>query len=310
MGKIKTFLNLKRFRGRNAVVALGTFDGVHVGHQKIIKGMVAFAKRNGWTSVALTFNPHPQQVIVPERGLRLLTTLAERFQLFEDMGVQSAVVVPFDHRIQEVSYEEFVESYLVKYLKPRKVFVGYDYAFGHDREGHVRQLEELGDRFRFVVTVVPPVDASGVTVKSSLIRELISLGHFDRALQFLGHPYRVTGKVVRGSRRGKKLGFPTANLQTHPDKLLPGHGVYAGKVLLGRKIYRGAVNVGARPTFAEGKVACEVHILDFKGDIRGKELVVDLHHRLRDEVQFADVNELKTQIKEDVGRTRKLIRLS
>lgn len=304
------YRNFRNYRGRNTVVALGTFDGVHIGHQKILKGMVAFARRSHWSPVAITFDPHPQQVIVPERGLRLLTTPEERFKLFESLGIKATVVIHFNQRIQEMSYEEFVQSYLVKYLKPKKVFVGYDYAFGHDREGHVRQLEELGDRFGFAVSVISPVTADNVTVKSSLIRELISLGRFERAVQYLGHPFRMSGKVVHGSHRGKKLGFPTANLAIHPDKLLPGHGVYAGKVYIGRKVYRGAVNVGARPTFAEGRVAFEVHILDFHDDVRGKVIVVDLYHRLRDEMQFTDVNDLKHQIREDIVRTRRLIRLS
>lgn len=300
---------LRRLSMRNPVVALGTFDGVHVGHQKILAAMVGFAKRKKWTPVAITFRPHPQQVIVPERGLRLLTLLSERLELFKQMGVHTTVVIHFDHRFQELSYEDFVRDYIVRRLHARKVFVGYDYAFGHDREGNPRNLEELGKECGFAVTVVPPVTTEHLTVKSTLIRELLSLGKLDRALHFLGHPYRITGKVVHGSHRGKKLGFPTANLQIDKDKLMPAHGVYAAKVFMGRKVYRGAVNIGARPTFAEGKVAFEVYVLDFKGNLRGRTLVVDLFHRLRDEIQFSDVEDLKAQIREDISKTRKLIRL-
>lgn len=290
----------KKSKLHRPVVALGTFDGVHRGHQKIVLSAVKCARRLKAHSAAITFDPHPQQIIAPERGLRLLTTLGEREGLFAGMGIDSVVVFRFNRRLQTMSYRKFVEHYLVNRLGVRWVFVGYDYAFGRGRKGKVAELRRIGRAYGFGVTVIPPVKVGGQPVKSGRVREFISSGEFERAVKMLGHPYSISGKVVKGRGRGRRMGFPTANLRTDKRKLIPAQGVYVGFVD-GKKC---VVNIGSRPTFGGEHGTVEVHILNFKGDIRGKMLTVDLLWRLRDERQFADVEKLRAQIKKDIVNAR------
>lgn len=286
----------KKKKLKGSVVALGTFDGVHRGHQKVISSAVNYARKIKAASLAITFDPHPQQLIVPERGLKLLTDLREREELFCDFGVDGVVVIVFNRKMQKLSYEKFVKKYLVNKLGVKKVFVGFDYAFGKGRAGDVGHLRRLGQKYDFEVVVVPPVSANHHPIKSKMIRELISQGKFSQALRLLGHPYQITGKVVKGSGRGKVLGFPTANLTVDPHKLIPAHGVYAG-LADGKKC---VVNIGARPTFGADQTVVEVHIVKFHRNIRGKILKVILTKRLRDEKQFSDVEQLKKQIRKDL----------
>ena len=283
-------------------MALGTFDGVHSGHQRVIKEAVCAAKKTKAPSLAITFDPHPQAIISPRRGLRLLTTLSDREKLFADLGIDGVVVFKFTKHLKSLSYEDFVRRYLVNRLGVKHVFVGYDYAFGKKRAGDVVALKHLGKEYGFLVTVVPPVKIAGRPIKSRVIRELISRGDFSQAIRLLGHPYSISGKVVRGSGRGKDLGFPTANLKVDPEKLILAHGVYAGRVS-GKKC---VVNIGARPTFGTDQTVVEVHILGFNKNIRGKRLEVLLVKRLRDELQFSDVYALKRQIKKDIARVAKM----
>ena len=292
----------KKKKLKGSVVALGTFDGVHRGHQRVIKSAVSFARRIGVASLAITFDPHPQQLIVPRRGLKLLTTLQEREELFCRFGVDGVVVIDFNKRLQKLSYDGFVRKYLVGKLGVRRVFVGFDYAFGKGRKGDVHQLRHLGRKYGFEVSVVSPVPANHNAIKSRMIRELISRGEFSKAVRLLGHPYQITGKVVRGTGRGRQLGFPTANLKVDPQKLIPAHGIYAGR--LGNK--RCAVNIGARPSFGIGGSVVEVHILNFNQNVRGETLKVALTGRLRDEKQFSDVEKLKEQIRKDIKRIKEL----
>jgi riboflavin kinase/FMN adenylyltransferase len=279
------------------VVALGNFDGVHLGHQQVIKTAVKEAKKLGADSAVITFDPHPQEVIAPERGLRLLTTLQEREALIKTLGVSEVIVLKFDQHLLGLSAHEFNEKYLVNQLGVREVVVGYDYAFGRGRRAGIAELKKFG----FKVVVVPAVKKSGVIAKSGKVRELLSTGDFKNALKILGHPYRLTGRVGRGDGRGINLGFPTANIYVDPRKLLPAEGVYAGFV--GKK--KCVVNIGSRPTFGAGKLQVEIHLLNFSGDLRGKTIRVDLTRRLRHEKQFADVEALKAQIRKDIARVRR-----
>lgn len=284
------------------VIALGTFDGVHLGHQKIIKAAAAYAKKHGLTPTAITFDPHPQQLISPERGLKLLTTLTERHELLHKYGVKRVFVLKFDRRTQKLSSEEFVRRILVNRLYAKQVFVGYDFAFGWGRLGGGKQLKGHG----FSVTVVPAVKRKGQPVKSKRIREELSWGSFNHGVADLGHPYQLSGKVVKGEGRGRGLGFPTVNLRVNPDKLIPSHGVYAGYCecqgprAKGQRRYKVAVNIGARPTFGVGKVLVEAHIIGFFGNLYGKHVVLNLTKKLREEKHFSDVKKLIAQIKKDV----------
>ncbi len=297
--------NPKKAGFKNTVVALGNFDGVHRGHARLLRAAAACARRLGARSVALTFDPHPQQFIRPERGLRLLTTLPERERLIKAAGIDDVYVIRFNSALRSMSYERFAREYLLNELDARVIFVGYDYAFGKGREGGVLHLRALGKKLGFVVEVVRPVTAGGSAIKSGLIRELISAGRFNEALLLLGHPYVLGGRVVRGVGRGAKLGFPTANLSVDLHKLVPPPGVYAGTVEIGSRTRRCVVNIGSRPTFPGDGGAVEVHVLDFSGSLRGRRLEVLLRARLRDERQFSDVRDLVEQIRADVKRARR-----
>jgi riboflavin kinase/FMN adenylyltransferase len=284
------------------VVALGTFDGAHLGHRKIIEAAVSYAREIGAHSAVITFDPHPQEIVSPQRGLRLLTTLPEREALFRGLGADAVVVFSFSPSFQKLSSAEFIKRYLVKKLGVRRVFVGYDFAFGEKRSGNTVRLKKLGAKYGFGVTVIPPVKIFHHFVKSGRIRELLSNGNFAAALALLGHPYRLTGKVVRGAGRGRQLGFSTANLKVDPRKLIPFQGVYVG-FIDGKKC---VVNIGSRPTFGAGQSQIEAHILNFNGNLLGKTLALDLFFYLREEKQFSDVEGLKLQIKKDIARARKM----
>lgn len=284
------------------VVALGTFDGVHLGHAKVINQAVKYAQKISAHSAAITFDPHPQEIVSPRRGLRLLTTLKEREALFCSLGLDSVVVINFSRQMRTLPYRKFVEKYLVGKLGVRAVFIGYDYAFGRGRTAGAGELKKLGEELGFKVRVVPPVRIDGAIVKSAKIREALSSGNFATASKMLGRPYRITGKVVKGAGRGKALGFPTANLLVDARKLIPAAGVYVGCVN-GKKC---VVNIGSRPTFGAGKLLVEAHLLNFSGALREKEIAVDLIARLRDEKQFSDVAALRRQIKKDIVRSRRM----
>ncbi|MCX5726408.1 MAG: bifunctional riboflavin kinase/FAD synthetase [Candidatus Saganbacteria bacterium] len=303
---MKIIKTLRKLKLKNPVVVLGTFDGVHLGHVKILKDAVKFAKTKGLPAIAITFDPHPQEVVAPERGLRLITTIEERAPLMAGLGLDALVVIKFDHGLRNLSSEDFVNKYLVKKLNARYIFVGFDYAFGSKRAGGIGELKKFSKKYGFNVKVIRAVKIGRQIVKSSAIRELISLGRFTEAIRLLGHPYPIHGRVVKGSGRGRGLGFPTANILPSYQKLLPAHGVYAGYVRFGKQRKKCAVNIGARPTFIKDGVAVEVHIPNFRGDLLGKDLKVELGRRLRAEIQFSDVEELKKQIRKDISKIKRM----
>jgi len=297
----------KRTKTKAIVLALGNFDGVHVGHRKLILEAIKYSRKQKLPCFAMTFDPHPQEIVSPERGLSLLTTLPERMELMRGLGVDGVIIKEFSRSISKLTPEKFIYDFLVKHLNVRKVFVGYDFAFGHKRAGTIAILKRLGSKYGFAVNTVKPVMTHGHIVKSSTIRDMLTRGDFGKAVKLLGHPYTITGKVVKGRGRGRVLGFPTANLDIAADKLIPAHGVYMGKLKAQNsrlntnvKYYKCLVNIGSRPTFAEERFAVEVHIPGFHGSLRGKTIEVDLTKRLRDEIHFADVEDLKAQIKKDI----------
>jgi riboflavin kinase/FMN adenylyltransferase len=298
--KIITFK--RNVKANNIVLALGNFDGVHVGHRELILESLKYARKNKLPCFTMTFDPHPQEVVSPGRGLCLLTTLPERLDLMRRLGVDGVIIKEFSREISKLPPEKFIYDFLVKHLKVKKVFIGYDFAFGHNRAGTISILKKLGDKYGFAVSAVNPIMTHGHIVKSSTIREMLARGNFGKAIKLLGHPYAITGKVVKGRGRGRVLGFPTANLQIVSDKLVPAHGVYVG--MFGRK--KCVINIGSRPTFAEERFAVEVHILKYKGNLKGKVIKVDLYKRLRDEFHFSDVEKLKEQIAKDVLTAKRL----
>ena len=306
----------KHARTRDIVLALGNFDGVHVGHRELILEALKYARKNKLPCFAMTFDPHPQEVVNPARGLSLLTTLPERLELMRRLDIDGVIIKEFSKEISKLPPEKFIYDFLVKHLNVKKVFIGFDFAFGHKRAGTISLLNKLGGKYGFKVNSVRPVMTHGHIVKSSTIRDMLARGDFGKAVKLLGHPYTITGKVVKGRGRGKRLGFPTANLSVAEDKLVPAHGVYFGKSKLQNPnfktnpksknpTYKCLVNIGSRPTFAEEKFAVEVHIPGFRGNMRGRTIQVDLYKRLRDEIHFADVEKLKKQIRSDIEKARK-----
>jgi len=315
--KIIRFRNVK---AKDIVLALGNFDGVHVGHRKLILEALKYARKNKLPCFTMTFNPHPQEIICPGRGLCLLTTLPERLDLMRRLGVDGVIIKEFSKEISKLPPEKFIYDFLVKHLKVRKVFIGFDFAFGHKRAGTISILKKLGDKYGFKVNSVRPVTAHGHIVKSSTIREMLTRGDFGKAIKLLGHSYTITGKVIKGRGRGRVLGFPTANLKLAEDKLVPAHGVYFGKseirnpksetnprskIPIKEQMRKCLINIGSRPTFAEERFAVEVHIPGFRGNMRGRTIRVDIYKRLRDEIHFSDVEKLKQQIRKDVLEVRK-----
>ena len=290
--------------GGPSAVALGVFDGIHLGHRAILGTAVAQARRHGLASLACTFEPHPIDVLQPGRAPLPLTTLAERLELIAETGIDTTVVITFTPAVAAVEPEAFVRDVLVGTLRARHVVVGFNHRFGRGARGDARLLEALGAELGFHAHVVPPTTVDGVPVSSSQIRAALQAGDLPRAAKLLGRPYAVPGEVVRGVGRGRTLGFPTANVNTGRPLPLPA-GVYACHAFLGSTRYRAVINVGVRPTFGETQLAVEAHLLDFSGDLYGSQIKLQFLRRLRDEMRFPDVEALRTQIAEDVEAARR-----
>ncbi len=290
--------------GGPSAVALGVFDGIHLGHRAILGTAVAQARRHGLAALACTFEPHPIDVLQPGRAPLPLTTLAERLELIAETGIDTTVVITFTPAVAAVEPEAFVRDVLVGTLRARHVVVGFNHRFGRGARGDARLLEALGAELGFHAHVVPPTTVDGVPVSSSQIRAALQAGDLPRAAKLLGRPYAVPGEVVRGVGRGRTLGFPTANVNTGRPLPLPA-GVYACHAFLGSTRYRAVINVGVRPTFGETQLAVEAHLLDFSGDLYGSQIKLQFLRRLRDEMRFPDVEALRTQIAEDVEAARR-----
>ena len=289
---------------KNAVVTLGNFDGVHLGHQRIFQRVKEEAKRFNGQGVIITFEPHPLKVLSPERCPPLLTPLKKKMLLLEKSGIDVVLCIEFSRSFSEISPSEFVQDILIEKVGARKVIVGYNYHFGKGKGGDVKTLRKLCDPYGVEVEVVDALSVNQTTVSSSKIRELIREGHVEDASKLLGRDYPIIGKVVAGAKRGHALGFPTANLEIS-DELYPRPGVYAVEVVWNQRTLNGVANVGFNPTFTSregdrGSFSLEVYILDFNEDIYGDEIQVRFKRRIRDEVRFDSPAKLTEQIQKDV----------
>lgn len=282
-----------------SVVTLGNFDGIHLGHQALIGGTVAEAKRLGIPSVVLTFEPHPLKVLAPDRAPKMLLTHKEKMQLLQDLGVDVVVVQHFNLAFAKLSAEDFVRGLLVGRLRPKKVWVGRDLRFGQGRSGSVDDLGRWGADMGFQVSVVEPILVDGVRVSSSHIRQLIGNGSVDQVRALLGRYHFISGRVTTGHRRGRDLGFPTANIATHTE-MLPLDGIYATLFHLGERNLVSVSSVGLNPTFGEGPRSVESFILNFTDDVYGEAVRLSFVMRIREEKKFASVEDLITQIRSDV----------
>jgi riboflavin kinase/FMN adenylyltransferase len=289
---------------RSPAIAVGNFDGVHLGHRHLLERAAA-GRGEGGELVALTFAPHPAQVLAPERAPALLTTRARKLELLAAAGVDACVVEPFDDALRALRPADFAEIILARGLGARHVAIGSDFRFGRDRAGDAAAREALGARLGFSVEVVPPLTIGGAIASSSRVRALIAAGDPRGAAAVLGRPHDVDGIVVRGAQRGRTIGFPTANLET--AGLLPAPGIYAVWVERGGERLAGAASLGTNPTFGAHPLSLEVYLLDFAGDLYDQLLRVVFVERLRGERRFADVPSLVGQIERDVTATRRVL---
>ena len=292
-----------------SAVAIGNFDGVHLGHQALLGEMVTEARRRKVASVVLTFFPHPVEVLRPGTHLERLTTAAEKLKFLEKLGVDSVVVAPFDEALAALSPEAFFQKFLVEGLKARSLHVGFNFNFGKGRAGNIDTLRKLSGEQGIDVFEKTPFTKAGVKVDSTTIRNRILEGDVTGATELLGRPYRVEGQVQHGEHRGGTLGFPTANLHASYDKVLPKNGVYVTRVEWQKQFFRSVTNVGVKPTFQKGEtppktVTIEVHILDFEAKLYDEFLQLDFLERIRDEKKFNSVEELKARITKDVKVAR------
>jgi len=286
------------------VIGLGNFDGVHIGHQKLISEVVNLAEEIGGTPAVFTFYPHPMAVLHPENCPPLLLSQEAKQKFIARMGVEVLLLVPFDLEFARLSPEDFVNNILSEELAARGVVVGYNYTFGHRGRGTPELLQELAPRYQYQLLVVPRVTVGGQVVSSSLIRELLMKGQVAEAAECLGYYPFIEGQVVAGDRRGGRLGFPTANLNIDQTYLVPANGVYSVKVRVDGETYLGVANIGFKPTFHGKERNIEVHLLDFYQELYGKYIKVSFTMRLREEKKFTTPSELIKQIEQDIIQAR------
>lgn len=295
---------------RRAVLTIGTFDGVHMGHRAIIAQLLQQARAIDGESVILTFDPHPRRIVAGgQKVVSLLNTPEEKSLLLEALGVDHLAVVPFTDQFASMTAEEYVASFLVRTFRPSVIIIGYDHRFGRERQGDYRLLERLGIEYGYEVKEIPAHIQDSLAISSTRIRTLLKEGRMEQANQLLGYAYRFSGEVVQGAQRGRTIGFPTANLLlTEKDKLVPADGVYAVSVLLpDQQKYFGMMNIGFRPT-VEGTIrSIEVHLFQFSRDLYGKRVTVECHYFLRPEMRFSSLDALKQQLALDEAKARSLL---
>jgi riboflavin kinase/FMN adenylyltransferase len=306
---MKVVRDLSKMRcRRESVVTVGSFDGIHLGHHKILREVVLLARGLSATGIVVTFDPHPMAVVHPREAPCLLTTSKEKMRLIGEIGVGKTVVVKFTAKLAGRSAEWFVRDLLIKRLNMRRLVIGYDFRFGFGREGDAPYLERLGQRLGFGVDIVPPVNYLNHPVSSTRVRTALVRGDVAAAACMLGRPYALSGTVVRGEGIGRVLDFPTANIEVdEPAKILPANGVYAVRVEIGGKQASGALYVGTRPTFGGGARNVEVHIMGLKRSLYGRRVGVGFVKRIRDDAVFTGQEALRDAIRADVSKAARLL---
>lgn len=298
---MKTVLDITNFSSKKKTfVTIGTFDGVHFGHQKILERLVNDAKRNNKKSVLLTFFPHPRMVLQKEASIALINTIEERSKLLEKTGLDYLIIHPFSKEFSRTTALEFVRDILVNQLNISKLIIGYDHHFGKNREGNIEQLTEYSLLYDFKVEEIPAQDIDEVSVSSTKIRKALLEGNLKTANNYLGYCFSLSGKVVKGKSLGTKIGFPTANIFIEESyKLIPKNGVYIVKSNLNNTIVFGMMNIGNRPTVDGKEKTIEVHFFDFKENLYNQKITVDLLYFIREEQKFSSVEILSCQLKRD-----------
>jgi riboflavin kinase/FMN adenylyltransferase len=294
-------------RYSDPVITIGNFDGLHIGHQKILRTAVGYARKSSGVSVAITFDPHPMRVLAPERGVKLMTSFDEKSRLIAKMGIDVLLCIDFNDAFSNLKPDEFVRDILINKLGAIHVVVGHNYRFGKGKKGTTDFLRRKGKKYGFKVNIIRNVRKFGSIVSSSRIRSLLLRGRVCEASSLLGRAYHIEGSVISGAGRGAKmLDTPTANLTT-PNELVPKDGVYVVKVMVIGKIYDGVANIGRNPTFGENELSYEVHLFDYEGNLLGRHLKIYFIDRLRDERVFHTAEELKVQIAKDIETAKYIL---
>jgi len=308
---VKIYQSYKDFSNThtNTIVTIGTFDGVHIGHQEIIKTLSNDVNNGDSESVILTFFPHPRIVLQKGNGVKLLNTIDEKVSLLKKAGLNHLIIEPFTKEFSRLTALDFARDILAEHIKTKKLIIGYDHRFGRNREGSFEQLQQYGEIYNFEVEEIPAQDIQNITVSSTKIRQALEEGEIEKANSYLGYNYMLTGSVVSGNALGRQFDYPTININIEEDyKLIPKSGVYVVETLIENQHFFGIMNIGKRPTLNGRKKTIEVHLLDFNKDLYGEKIQVDLLARLRDEQKFASVEHLYAQIKKDELKARSLIK--
>lgn len=307
---VKVFNSIAAFQStRKTVVTIGTFDGVHIGHKKILARVLRSASELGCESVVLTFFPHPRMVLHGNEGIKLLNTMAEKELLLQQAGLENLIIHPFDKDFANLSAREFVEDILVKKLNVQKIIIGHDHRFGKNRDAGIEDLMLFGEEFGFDVEQIPVQEIDDVAVSSTKIRHALTDGKMDLANDYLGYTYFLSGTVVKGRQLGRTIGFPTANLHIEePYKLIPKNGVYVAQSIIDGQLVNGMLSIGTNPTVGGTALSIEIYYLDFDADLYGKNLLISILHFIRDEEKYDSIDLLKTAIENDRAATLAFLR--
>ena len=298
---LKLFHSINDFHStKKTILTLGTFDGVHIGHKKILERITQNTENGKYESLVLTFFPHPRMVLQEKSEIKLLNTIAEKTKLLEATGIENLIIHPFDESFSRLTAEEFVHSILVDQFHIQKIIIGHDHRFGRNRTANIDNLIAYGAEYGFEVEQISAQEIQDVSVSSTKIRKALTEGKMDLANEYLGYDYFLSGKIVKGKQLGRTIGFPTANIEIEEDyKLIPKTGVYAVKALIDQKEIFGMMNIGFNPTVNGQKQTIEVNLFDFDADIYDKEIEVSLLHFLREEQKFGSIDLLKEQLNQD-----------
>jgi riboflavin kinase/FMN adenylyltransferase len=307
---LEVIKNYKNFtNSKKSIVTIGTFDGVHIGRQKILEELVATAKKENSNSVLLTFFPHPRMVLQKDNSIQLINTIYERIELLKKTGLDYLIIHPFDVAFSRLSALDFVRDILVNHLHTFQLVIGYDHRFGRNREGDFEQLEEYGEMYDFSVQKIPAQDINAISVSSTKIRKALAEGEIKKVTKYLGYAFSISGTVVKGERLGNTIGYPTANLEVKESyKLIPKNGAYLVSAKINNVCIDGMMNIGVRPTVKGIHQTIETHFFDFDGDLYGQKIQIELIAFLREEEKFESVDALKNQLAEDKKKSLSLLK--
>ena len=306
---MQVFENILEYKSsRKSIVTIGTFDGVHIGHRKIITDMVAKGEKENLLSILLTFFPHPRMVLQKDSNIKMIDTINEKKKIFKKLGVEVLIIQPFTKDFSRMSAIKFTRDILVNSLKVSKLMIGYDHRFGRNREATVKTLKSFGLDYNFKVDEIPAQDIESISVSSTKVRKAIRSGDFKLVNKFLSRPFNLSGKIIKGDELGRKIGYPTANLKIFEKyKLKPQNGVYLTRTKLKKQTYFGMMNIGIRPTISAKNNQIETHLFDFNGNLYGHEMTLEILEKIREEKKFKSIEKLKIQLDIDKKHCQKLI---